>query len=53
MAITTKNLAKPQLGWRKEDADEKLFATLFRFGYFKNMHRIEFGKTRERWTAFV
>lgn len=43
----------PQLGWRKDTADELLFTPLFRFAYLEEMHRIPHGEVTNKWKSFV
>ena len=44
---------KPQVGWRHPNADQDLFAVLFRFGYHERIHTAPHGKVLEHWTKFV
>ena len=44
---------KPQVGWRHSNADQDLYAGLFRFGYHERIHNAPHGKVTEHWTKFV
>ena len=44
---------KPQVGWRHPNADQDLYAGLFRFGYHERIHNAPHGKVTEHQTKFV
>jgi hypothetical protein len=44
--------SKPQLGWRKDNADEALYTPMFRLGYELKIHLAKHGKVTEEWNNF-
>lgn len=44
--------SKPQLGWRKDNADEVLYTPMFRLGYELKIHLAKHGKVTEEWNCF-
>jgi len=44
---------KQQLGWRKPDADEKLYLPMFRLGYQQKIHLTKHGVGKTAWNDFV
>ena len=46
-------MGKHQLGWRKEDAEQKLYLPMFRLGYHLKIHVAAYGDIGKVWDDFV